>query len=178
MATEYSFCVEKLPEDSRIAQLSIELEKSVTADTKNLRSFLFDVFNLCHRFVLQNTKCVFSPKIELNLIYQTELYKKIEKEKTKKVNKWKSTAFHIGNNLKGQIFVNVEERFGLLEHGFPTFILNIVMTYFHQILHCCFLNLRTEKEIFNIECSLVEKFLEIQLPQEWKKLQPRGSRQG
>ena len=76
-----SFCVEKLPEGSRIEQLSIELEKSVANDTKNLHTFLFDVFQQCCRFVFQNTKCVFSPKIELNLVYQTEQYKKIEKEK-------------------------------------------------------------------------------------------------
>jgi len=175
MTVEYSFCVEKLPEGSRIEKLSIELEKSVANDPKNLHTFLFDVFHQCYRFVFQNSKCVFSPKIELNLIYQTEKYKKIEKEKTKKTkkgDKWKSTAFHIGNNLKGQIFVNVEERFCLLEYGFSTFILNFVITCFREILYCCFLNLRTEKEIFNIEFSLVEKFLEIQLPQEWKTLQP------
>jgi hypothetical protein len=181
MTAEYSFCVEKLPEGSRIEQLSIELEKSVTHDTKNFHTFLFDVFHQCCRFVFKNTKCVFSPKIELNLIYQTEQYRKIEKEKTKKTkkgDKWKSTAFHIGNNFKGQIFVNVEERFALFEYGFPTFILNFVMTYFHEILHCCFLNLRTEKEIFTIEYSLIEKFLEIQLPQEWKTLQSKTRAQG
>lgn len=181
MTAEYSFYVEKIPEGSRIEQLSIELEKSVTHDTKNLPTFLFNVFQQCCRFVFKNTKCVFSPKIELNLIYQTEQYRKIEKEKTKKNKKGdecQSTAFHIGNNFKGQIFVNVEERFALLEYGFPTFILNFVMTYFHEILHCCFLNLRTEQEIFNIEYSLVEKFLEIQLPQEWKTLQPKSSAQG
>jgi hypothetical protein len=84
-------------------------------------------------------------------------------------------VFHIGNNFKAEIFVNVEERFGLLNYGFPTFILNISMTYFHEIHHCCFLNLRTEKEILYIECSLAEKFLEIQLPQEWKTSQKKSS---
>lgn len=80
----------------------------------------------------------------------------------------------MGNNFKGQIFVNVDRLLSiLLKHGYPTIILNFVMTYFHEILHCCYLNLRTEQEIFNIECSLVEKYLGIQLPEERKSLKSK-----
>jgi hypothetical protein len=173
LTEEYSYCVEKLPEGSRIEQLSNELEKSLTADTKNLHSFLFDVFHQCYRFMFENIKPIFSPKIELNLVYKTNLFQKTLKEKTvktKKSAKGKLTAFHVGNNRKGMVFVNVEKMLPLLEHGFPTFILNFVITCFYEILNCCYLNLRTEQEIFNIECSLVEKFLEIKLPDEWTNL--------
>ena len=107
------------------------------------------------------------------------MYQKIEKEKEKNAivresAKGKTTVFHVGNNRKEQIFVKVDNLFSLLKHGYPTVILNFVMTYFHEILHCCYLlNLRTEQEIYDIECTLVEKFLEINLPEEWKKFQSK-----
>jgi hypothetical protein len=44
------------------------------------------------------------------------------------------------------------------------------MTYFHEILHCCYLNLRTEQQILKIECELVEKFFGITLPDERRNL--------
>ena len=150
------FYMEKLAEGSRIDKLSNELEEFLTSDISNLQNFFFELFNNCYRFVFENIEPTFSPKLELNLIYQTEQYKKLEKEKTgktKKRDKWKTNAFHAGNSSKGQIFVNVEEQLLLIKHGFPTFILNFVRTYFHEILHCVYLNLRTEQEIFNIECS-------------------------
>ena len=176
---ENSFYLDKLPEGSEIEKLSNELKQFLISDVENLQIFLFKLFNNCYRFVFENTEPIFSPKIEINLIYQTELYQKIEKEKEKNATvrepaKGKATAFHVGNNFKGQIFVNVDRLLSiLLEHGYPTIILNFVMTYFHEILHCCYLNLRTEQEIFDIECSLVEKYLGIQLPEERKKLKSK-----
>jgi hypothetical protein len=179
MVEEHSFYMEKLPEGSRIEKLSNELKLLITSDVENLQPFLFKLFDNCHKFVFENIEPVFSPQIEINLIYQTELYKKIEKEKEKTAKikepaKGNSTAFHVGNNFKGQIFVNVDRLLSILsKHGYPTIILNFVMTYFHEILHCCYLNLRTEQEIFNIEYELAEKYLGIQLPEKIKKLRSK-----
>ncbi|MEJ2270917.1 MAG: hypothetical protein P8X91_00200, partial [Candidatus Bathyarchaeota archaeon] len=157
MTEEHSFYIDKLPEGSRIEKLSNEIKQFITSDVENLQTFLFKLFNSCYKFVPENIDPVFSPEIEINLIYQTELYEKIEREKEKiaKIRepaKRKSTAFHIGNSNKGQIFLNVDRLLSmLLKHGYPTIILNFVMIYFHEILHCCYLNLKNEQEILSIE---------------------------
>lgn len=176
--TKGSFNLDKLPEGSRIEKITMELKQFLISDIDNLQNFLFKLFNDCHKFIFENTQPVFSPQIELTLIYQPKLYHKIEKEKAKKSMliepaKGETTAFHIGNSRKGQIFVNTDRLLTLLQYGYPTFILNFVMTYFHEILHCCYLNLKTEQEIFNIECSLVEKYLGIHIPEERKKLKSK-----
>ena len=179
MAEEHSFYMDKLPEGSGMEKLSAELKKILTNDVKNLQKFLFKLFNECHKFVFENIEPVFSPQIEINLIYQTKLYEKIakEKEKTAKIiepGKGKSNAFHVGNNFKGEIFVDVDKLLSLMsQYGYPTFILNFVMIYFHEILHCCYLNLRTEQEIFSLECKLVEKYLGIQIPEERTNLKSK-----
>jgi hypothetical protein len=171
MVEERSFYIDKLPENSKIQKLSKEIKQFLTSDIKNLQKFLFKLFRNCHKFVFENIEPVFSPQIEINLIYQTELYEKIEreKEKTAKIREpanRRSNAFHVGNSFKREIFVNVNRLLSkLLKHGYPTVILNFVMIYFHEILHCCYLNLRTEQEIFEIECSLLEKYLGIQFPE-------------
>jgi len=176
MVKEKSVYLERLPKGSRIEKLSNEIRQFVITDIENLQTFLLKLFEDCYKFVFENIEPIFSPQIEISLIYQTELYQKIEKEKEKKSickepAKRKTTAFHVGNNFKGQIFVNVDKLLiSLLEYGYPTIILNFVMTYFHEILHCCYLNLKTEQEIFEIECSLVEKYLGIQLPEKRKNL--------
>ena len=178
MAEENSFHLDKLPEGSGIEKITNGLKQFLVSDIDNLQDFLFKLFNDCHKFVFENAEPVFSPQIELTLVYQPKLYQKIEKEKAKKSiliepAKERTTAFHIGNSRKGQIFVNADRLFELLKYGYPTFILNFVMAYFHEILHCCYLNLKTEQEIFQIECSLVERYLGIQLPEERKNLKSK-----
>jgi hypothetical protein len=173
MREEHSFYIDELSENCRISKFSNELEEFLPSDLKNLENFLLIIFDNSRKFILENIDPTFSPKIEVNLIFQAEKFDKIKKEnekttRIKEQTKRKLTAFHVGNNLKGTVFINVEERLSVLKHGYPTFILNIVMTFFHEILHCCYLNLRTEQEIFDLECSLVEKFLEIDLPKSWK----------
>ena len=175
MIEEHSFYIEKFPENCRISKFSNELEEFLPYDVKNLEKFLLKLFDNSRKFIFENINPIFSPKIDLNLIFQAEKFDKMKKEKEKTTRikeqaKRKLTAFHVGNNLKGQVFINVEERLSVLKHGYPTFILNIVMTFFHEILHCCYLNLKTEQEIFDLECSLVENFLEIDLPKSWKNL--------
>ena len=165
-----------IPEGSRIQELTNEIEQLLTSDVENLQKFLFKLFNECNKFVIENSKPIFFPQVELTLVYQTKLYTKMEKEKEKKAicrepAKGESTAFHVGNKFKGQIFVNVEKLLSLLsQYGYPTFILNFVITYFHEILHCYFLTLRTEQEILDVECILVEKFLGIKISEERKQM--------
>ena len=178
MSGEYSFYIEKLPEGSRIEKLSNELKSFTIYDIDNLHAFLLNLFKKCHKFVLENIEPIFSPQIELQLIYRTELYQKIEKQKEKNAivkeqAKRKARSFYIGNSSKGQIFVNADEHLSLLKHGYPTVILNFVITYIHELLHCFYLNLRTEQEIFDNECTLVEKYLGIQLPKYRNKMKAK-----
>jgi hypothetical protein len=174
MTKEYPFHLDELPKGSRIEQLCNELRQTGIKDLDKVEAFLFKLFRSCYSYISEIGKPVFSPRIELKLIYQTELYHKMEKEKEQtsiieEPSKSESYAFHVGNASRAQIFIDAGKLFSLLKYGYPTFVLNFVMTFFHEILHSSFLYLKNEQEIFDIECSLVEKFLGIELPEEVKK---------
>jgi hypothetical protein len=169
--------VDKLPKGSRMELMCNELKQIGITDICNIENFLFRLFDSCRSFVFETAKPAFNPEIELKLIYQTELFEKIKKEKEKTsiiteqpARKGETTAFHVGNEFWAQIFIDVEKLFSLIENGYPTFVLNFVSDYFHEILHCCYLYLKEEQEIFDIECSLVETFLGIELSEERKKM--------
>ncbi|MBY8992871.1 MAG: hypothetical protein KGD58_19190, partial [Candidatus Lokiarchaeota archaeon] len=48
-----------------------------------VETFLFKLFINCHKFIFENIKPIFNPSITPHLIYQTEEYNKIEREKEK-----------------------------------------------------------------------------------------------
>ena len=48
--------------------------------------------------------------------------------------------------------------------GYPTFVLDLVSTYIHELLHASLLE-NSEQETHDLELELVEEFLEITLPE-------------
>ena len=67
------------------------------------------------------------------------------------------------------MYVNVGFLLDSSSEGYCSFVLNLVNVYFHELLHSAFPD-KLEQEIFDLECKLLEKFLEIDLPKEFTNL--------
>ena len=146
-----------------------------TINPDELEPFMFAVFKDCSSFLLVKLKPAFFPTIHIKIVYQTEKYRQLEIDEAKKgvekeVPKIPSTAFTIGNKFSQRLYVDAESLVKLLHHGYPTFILNLSTAFIHEILHCFYSNEKTEQEIHDMQCPLIEEFLGIALPEEIKKL--------
>ena len=135
MVEKNYFYLDRIPEGSRLEQICNELKQFKISDIDNVETFLFKLFINCHKFIFENIKPIFNPSITPHLIYQTEEYNKIEREKEKtsinpEPSKVQTSAFHVGNEFRGDVFVNAELLFSLLQYGYPTFALNFVIIFF------------------------------------------------
>jgi hypothetical protein len=151
------------------------MEKMGTINPDELGKFIFSVFEDCRSFLLQKLKLISFPTIHLKIVYNTEKYWRFEKEEAKKglemeVPKDSSTAFAIGNRFLQRVYVDAESLIKLSDYGYPTFIMNLSEIYIHELLHCFYRNTKTEQEIHDMQCPLIEEFIGIELPEEIKKL--------
>jgi len=137
-------------------------------------SFLQNIFLECLEFVNQNTDIVYLPAITLKFVHTHEQFKTEEqresvKASSKEVAKLPAMAFVVGNRFRVRMYIDLENYINLLKFGYPTFILNLVTTYIHEILHMGFPQ-KYEQEIYNLQCPLIEAFLGIDLSREMKNL--------
>lgn len=174
MAGKRVFKLDKVPKGSRLEKYLEELPKVVKASKAQILSFLNSIFIECLEFVKQNTDIAFFPAITLKLVHTHERFKREEQRESKKatskeVAKAPATAFVVGNRFKVRIYIDLESFINLLKFGYPTFIMNLVETYIHEILHIGYPQ-KDEQEIHDLECPLIETFLGIELPKEIKNL--------
>ena len=88
---------------------------------------------------------------------------------SKEVAKGPSTAFVVHNHFFATIYVNIGYLLENIQLGYPSFVLNLVNNYVHEILHAAFCGVK-EQKIHDLEIKYVEEFLEVQLPEEFKNL--------
>jgi len=144
---------------------------------EDFHSFLYSVFLQCLKFLIQNIDDANLPQFTLKLVHTHEQFLEEEQRESesaaqKEVARVPSLchAFRVGSKFRTRIYIDLQHYIDLLtQHGYPTFILNIVETYFHEILHAIFPQ-KYEQEIYDIHCPLLESFLGIILPEEKKKL--------
>lgn len=168
------FKIDKVPKGSRLERYLNELPKVFKGNKNRILKYLQKMFIECLEFSKQNAGIVYLPQITLKLVHDHEEFKKLEQAESRKATskeeaKLPATAFTVGNRFAVRIYVDIESFIDLLKHGWATFVLNIVETYFHEILHTAFPQ-RFEQEIHDLQCPLIERFLGIPLPEEIKKL--------
>lgn len=88
---------------------------------------------------------------------------------SKEIAKGLSTAFITNISGLPTMVVNIGILFDHIKLGYPTFILNLVNNYIHEMLHA-YSPAKTEQGVYDMECLLVEQFLEFKLPREFKSL--------
>lgn len=173
MKEHFEFKLDKIPKGSRLERYLGELSK-VMGEYETFLSYLKDVFAECLKFATKNTGIVSPRKIILRFAHTHEQYEREEKRETvravsKEVPALPDHAFAITSKFEARVCVDLGFYVDLLKkHGYPTFILNITQTYLHEILHVMFPR-KYEQEIYDLQCSLLESFLGIKLPEEkWK----------
>lgn len=151
-----------------------ELPKAFKGDKQEILSYLNKMFVECLNFSKQEMDFDYLSRISLTLVTDHEEYVKLEQVETQKAtskeeSRLPSTAFIVGNKFAARIYMDLESFINMLKHGWATFVLNVVETYFHEILHSAFPQ-KFEQEIHDLQCPLIERFLGIQLPEDIKKL--------
>ena len=166
--------IDNIPEESRFHKYIEEITAIFRAkiDFDKLEELLKKVFNDC--LVFLRSSGIDFPTIEALLVYNSDQYVEIERTLTqttisKEVAKGPSTAFVVHNRFFATIYFNIGYLLENVRLGYPSFILNLVNNYVHEILHIAFPN-KLEQEIHHLEFKSVEEFLEVQLPDEFKNL--------
>lgn len=168
------FKLDKVPEGSRLQKYLRELPGVLKKSADEIFMYLSLMFDECLRFLKSGSHVENLPSIRLKLIPQHIHFVEEEKEadriaKSIEIPKGSSTAFVIHNRYYAEICVDIERLIGLLEHGYLTFIMNLIETYVHEILHSGFPE-KGEQEIHDMQCLLVGAFLGIELPAEAKNI--------
>jgi hypothetical protein len=174
LTEQRAFKIDKVPKGSRFEKYLTELPGVFKGNKNEILKYLQKMFVECLDFCKQNAGFSYLPQITLKFVTDHTEFKKLEqaesqKAKTKEESKLQATAFTVGNRFAVKIYVDLESFINLLKHGWATFVLNIVETYFHEILHTAFPQ-KSEQEIHDQQFPLIEKFLGIQLPEEIKNL--------
>ena len=145
-------------------------------DAKQLRSYTKKLFQDCFEFVKQESGTKTVTPLALELVKnQTEL-DAIENRMSmfahqKEKPKYPSRALIVWNKFNAKIFVNIGFFFELLKNkGYQSFIITLADNYLHELVHY-FYGSKTEEEVHDTQCKLLESFLGVILPTEAKKIQ-------
>jgi hypothetical protein len=163
-----------VPKGSLLEKYVNVFSDAVKNDATNFVPRMKKVFVECWRFFTQKEDITCLPQILLKLVSSHDEFMKAEQRESKKAiskedAKLQAHAFSVGNRFQVRIYVDLEFLIGLLKYGYPTFVLNLVTIYVHEMLHTAFPQ-KYEQEIHDLECSLVESFLGFEVPKEFKNL--------
>ena len=163
-----------IPKDSRFHRYIQEITAIFRGkiDFDKLEELLKKIF--CDVMVFLKSSGVDFPTINVLLVYNSDQYIELESVLTqttisKEVAKGPSTAFVVHNHFFATIYVNIGYLLENIQLGYPSFVLNLVNNYVHEILHAAFCGVK-EQKIHDLEIKYVKEFLEVQLPEEFKNL--------
>jgi hypothetical protein len=154
------FILEKIPEGGRLEGYLEGMSRAVRTE-KSLAPFLLKVFDDCWFFV---STWHALPQIEVRLIPTTEKFRKLEGESGTAISteEPRKPELITGFNVGDRIYINLA---ALAERARDTlnFVMSVIETYLHEITHIAFPG-KTEQETYDMQCSLVESFLDVKLP--------------
>lgn len=166
--------IDKISEKSKFSQYIKDIKKLSKYREKDdkFERYIKKIFRDSVAFLKKSG--IDLPTNKIFLIFKTTQYLELEKKQTtktiaKEITKEPSTAFVIQSNFCNIMYVNVGFLLDNLDKGYPSFVLNLVNVYFHELLHSAYSD-KSEEEIFDLECELLEEFLEIELPVEFKNI--------
>lgn len=166
--------IDNIPEGSKFEKYLEKVRKLAKEDSddKKLEEYLKQIFRDSVNFLKKSNIKISTNKIFL--IFKTKKYLELEKQYTTKpvseeIIKGPSTAFIVKSNFCDIMYINVGFLLETLSEEYCSFVLNLVNVYFHELLHSAFPD-KAEQIIFNLECELLEKFLEIDLPKDFTNI--------
>ena len=145
-------------------------------DAKQLSAYTRKLFQDCFEFVKKESGANNVAPLEIALVKNQAELDAIEKRinmfaHQKEKPKYPSRALIVWNKFNAKIFVNIGFFFELLKNkGYQSFIITLADNYLHELVHY-FYRSKTEQEVHDTQCKLLESFLGIILPTEAKKIQ-------
>lgn len=166
------FKLSKIPKGSRLEKYLKKVPEAI--DKKEIMQFFQNAFRECLDFICLNEDIPLLPIISIRLVFLQERFNKelekkmktsILREEAKKPEL--TRAFVVGTKFSKMIYINLESFIELLKFSFLSFIMNLIDTYIHEIVHVAFPE-KSEQETYELQCVFLEHFLGIKLPEEKK----------
>jgi len=139
-------------------------------------NFTNRLFKDCFAFVRKELQMDAYPEIALIYVYNELEYKTLEKQSNWIYQKERPTgetgAFVTTSEYGNTIYLNFEPLLALLREKpslVSAFIFNFVLRLVHEILHCFYVEEKSEQEIHEIQFRILETFFGIKLPDIMKK---------
>lgn len=146
-------------------------------DSKQLSAYTKKLFQDCFAFVKKESGANNVTPLAFELVKNQSELDAIEKRISmfahqREKPKYPSRALIVWNRFNAKIFVNIGFFFELLKNkgGYQSFIITLTDNYLHELVHY-FYRYKTEQEVHDTQCNLLESFLGITLPIEAKKIQ-------
>jgi len=161
----------EIPKNSRLAKYLDELPNAI--EEKRLIPFMKNAFQECFRFICLNEYVpMFPHTIAVKFIPTTnQFFKELEEQLKNSIQKEEPkkpelTSAFVKSNT---IHIDLERQIQILrEYGGLSFVMDLVDIYVHEICHLAYPR-KSEQEIFEMQCSFLEDFLGIKLPEKRKK---------
>jgi hypothetical protein len=170
----------KIAKGSKLPKYEQELKATLQVGGGNqlneLVGFSRSLFQDCLTFVKFQTKSVNALPVTLELVRNQGEFNIIEKRIAEFAHrgekpKYPPLALILWSELGGTVFVNFGFFYNLLRNNdCQTFIITLTDNYLHELVHY-FYKCKTEQEVHDTQCTLLETFLGVTLPIEAKTVQ-------
>jgi hypothetical protein len=159
------FILEKIPKNGRLDKYDRELSTFVNEkDVSKLEAFMLKLFSDCMDY-LKKVLDVDFPNIMLKIIYKKEEYDELCRKLDRLLPKPRTKAITVICGSQAFIYIDFQSHF---KNKPLDFITNLSVSYLEELVHVVNPN-KSETEIQELVCSLIEGFLEVKLPDEVKQ---------
>lgn len=159
----------KLPKGNRLLKYCKQLDEIINNNKNSFCPFLESIYEDCKNFLIRNEYVTWLPTIDLFFVPTHAEYLIIEKKREegaiqKEVSVGQTYGFVVGSRFNKKFYIDMELHLNLLAYNAATFIIGLIETYIHELLHCAFNEELLEQKIYEIQCNAVEDFLDIKYP--------------
>lgn len=167
------FRLDKPQKNGRLDKYSKELSLILKRkDVSSLEHFMGKVFKDCMDYLRKILRVNF-PELTLKIIYKEKEYAQLCNKLDKEFGpKPRTKAVIVGSGSEAVINIDFQGHFKSTPIDF---IANLSVSYLEELVHSTYPH-KSETEIHELVCSVVEGFLEIKLPNSVKKERLRRAR--
>ena len=159
------FTLGRIPKNGRLDKYDKELSALLDdKDAQKLEAFTFKLFSDSMDYLRKGSNVRF-PNITLKIIYKKEEFDELCRKLDQVIPKPRTKAITVICGSQAFIYIDFQSHF----KGAPIdFITNLSISYLEELVHVVNPN-KSETEIQELVCSVIEGFLEIKLPDEVKQ---------
>jgi hypothetical protein len=159
------------PKNGRIERYLEVFQKCKTPEQKY--AFENTIFRDSMNYLKKELEVIF-PDIRINYIYRQseyhDLFRRLDEIFGKKPY---TNAVTVGSPDGNDIYINVKGLFG----GQPAdFIVNLCLSFIEGLIHIAYPR-KSETQVHDIVCTIVEEFIEIKLPDDVKEARMKYSKE-